>query len=148
MTARRAHYREFFLMHNGVEPWPCYNCGEAVYLDKLVVHHIDGDHDNNALTNLSAVTSSCHRILYNKDNLGRKRGPNKKLTVFTDEHKAAVKAAVIKRYETYSHSVETREKIAKARRGTVYDEVYKAKMSEALKASYKRRREGDDNGTV
>jgi HNH endonuclease. len=54
-------HREIFLMHAGVEPWDCFfKCGQPVYYAFLVVHHINHDHTDNVVDNLTAAHSSCH----------------------------------------------------------------------------------------
>jgi len=51
----------------------CWHCGET---DKLVVHHIDGDRNNNELGNLIPLCKSCHTKIHKSKNLS---GPLKRL---------------------------------------------------------------------
>lgn len=58
---KRSKYRELFLANNGAGPYVCYfSCGEVVLYEELIVHHIDEDHTNNKLENLTATHRVCH----------------------------------------------------------------------------------------
>ena len=52
----------------------CYNCKQTTWLEKdipLELHHIDGDHSNNELSNLTLLCPNCHALTDNY------RGKNK-----------------------------------------------------------------------
>jgi len=53
-------YREIFFAHNGIGPWPCFECGENVFAEELYVHHSDHDHYNDEPGNLVAAHPGCH----------------------------------------------------------------------------------------
>ena len=46
-----------------IPPGPCQKCGAPNGLD---VHHIDGDHTNNSLENLTRICRSCHLRAHSK----------------------------------------------------------------------------------
>lgn len=50
-------------------------CSECGAIDSLVIHHIDGDHENNSPNNLTCLCDSCHSKAHNetrrRDRLGR-----------------------------------------------------------------------------
>ena len=62
------HCRVFHDVHGKKGPWPCRFRGEPVTKDQdqggrsLLIHHIDGDHSNNAPQNLAAAHWDCHAI--------------------------------------------------------------------------------------
>jgi 5-methylcytosine-specific restriction endonuclease McrA len=52
----------------------CCNCSKKTWLNKkipLELHHIDGNHNNNELSNLTLLCPNCHALTYNY------RGKNK-----------------------------------------------------------------------
>jgi hypothetical protein len=94
-------------------------------LDRLltsdeIVHHIDGDLQNDELSNLQVMTNAEHTRLHH---LGRKKGP------FTDEHKRRLSLARQGKSSGMKgrhHSEETKEKMkisraffAKLRKGEI-----------------------------
>lgn len=62
----RAHgSRLIFLRANPGPPWLCFYCGDEVVKrgterDSLHVHHLDGDNQNNKLSNLVPTHQVCH----------------------------------------------------------------------------------------
>jgi dCMP deaminase len=62
---RESKYRRIFLNANGLGPHECHFCKSMMPLVEAV-HHVDGDHDNNEETNLSAAHASCHTSHHRK----------------------------------------------------------------------------------
>jgi len=48
----------------------CNVCGYGEFIRSLVVHHIDGNRDNNDLDNLIPLCRSCHRKIHNTETYG------------------------------------------------------------------------------
>lgn len=48
----------------------CNVCGQADFIFSLVVHHIDGNRDNNDLDNLIPLCRSCHSKVHNTERYG------------------------------------------------------------------------------
>jgi len=62
------------LIDEGIFQHKCQNCNLSSWLDKsipLELHHKDGDHDNNELSNLAILCPNCHALTDNY------RGKNK-----------------------------------------------------------------------
>jgi len=65
-------FREVFLAHAPPGPWPCGVCGVLIGPEELhqgrgkspAIHHLDGDHENDAPENLQMTHFSCHRRLH------------------------------------------------------------------------------------
>lgn len=57
---RRTNYREIFFAYNGPGPYSCFFCQESVTMLEVIVHHIDEDHTNDAIDNLSPAHGGCH----------------------------------------------------------------------------------------
>lgn len=49
-------------------------CAECGTTESLCVHHVDGNHMNNALENLVVLCMSCHSSLHKKDYWNRVKG--------------------------------------------------------------------------
>lgn len=71
--------RKYLLQYNLIK-YECSECGcNGVWRDKelaLQLHHKDGDHNNNELTNLTFLCPNCHAITENyggRQNNGQKR---------------------------------------------------------------------------
>ena len=43
--------------------WKCYSCGTGINSLTGEIHHRDGDHQNNTLSNLRPVCKKCHKRL-------------------------------------------------------------------------------------
>ena len=56
---RKKNHREIAEV---VNPTKCKTCEEIFHL--IVVHHIDGNHDNNNKKNLVKVCSKCHSLIH------------------------------------------------------------------------------------
>jgi len=76
--SRRRLHRELFFAHNGPGPYDCFHCHTEVDFSSVTVHHVDDDHDNNAIENLVPMHNGCHRQYHATKRVGVKRGPNKK----------------------------------------------------------------------
>lgn len=81
-----AHHTLLFLANSEPQPWPCYFCGEDIFFEVgvarrrsrgLAIHHVDGDHGNDALVNLAPAHSGCHSTFHHS---GKVRGPTSKET--------------------------------------------------------------------
>ena len=51
------------ILEEGIKPHKCECCGLETWLDQpipLEVHHIDGDRDNNELSNFALLCPNCH----------------------------------------------------------------------------------------
>lgn len=65
---RTYRYITLFYAHSGPGPYPCFFCGDSVLgwwedmnrKTRLVVHHQDGNHDNDDPENLVASHAGCH----------------------------------------------------------------------------------------
>lgn len=51
-------YHTVFREHNGDGPWLCYECGKPVV--KLLVHHLNEDHSDNAPENHRCAVGNWH----------------------------------------------------------------------------------------
>lgn len=62
MARRRGKYiyREVFFAHNGPGPYVCFDCGQEVTFDEVLVHHKDHDDTNDDPCNLVAAHDGCH----------------------------------------------------------------------------------------
>lgn len=65
---KNVDYRKLALDHYGNK---CQRCGEEFDLDQLVVHHVDGDHyideiTDNSIENLMVLCKSCHMKLHSE----------------------------------------------------------------------------------
>jgi hypothetical protein len=72
------HYKRYFL-HKVKPPFVCEHCHEVIdpslhvsAADGLVVHHLDGNHENISLENLVPLHRRCHPTMHNT---GMKRTP-------------------------------------------------------------------------
>lgn len=52
-------YRRTFVNEHGLGPYPCYFCGVEMPWAEAI-HHLDGDHSNDDISNLVAAHSGCH----------------------------------------------------------------------------------------
>jgi hypothetical protein len=77
------------------QPWPCFFCGGPVEIkfkaagrggdrDTMLLHHIDGDHDNDDPSNWAAAHQGCHTKHHFK---GRAKNP-----VGVERHRQAIRA--------------------------------------------------------
>ena len=65
-----APYHRVWRKANGLGPWPCFGCGQEVaelgalsrgpWRSQGVIHHHDGNHSNNELSNLRVMHHGCH----------------------------------------------------------------------------------------
>lgn len=98
------HRRQLFLRTYGPSPWPCAFCRQEV--EKLglrgklagLVHHLDGNHDNDAPENLSAAHRGCHTTYHlsgrvNSLETRLKRGASLRGKPLSAEHRAKLSAA-------------------------------------------------------
>lgn len=60
------HHRNIFLRNNGSGPWACFFCKGIVVISNLTVHHDDGNHQNNEITNLKPSHHGCHTSFHKK----------------------------------------------------------------------------------
>lgn len=63
-------HRKLYIDNHGPLPWTCYFCKRPITIfgrtkDAASVHHIDHDHDNNDLSNLTSVHIGCHLTHHN-----------------------------------------------------------------------------------
>lgn len=56
----RLTYRELFFGTHGVGPFDCYFCDTEITSSRIDIHHEDGDHSNNDVTNLKPAHRGCH----------------------------------------------------------------------------------------
>lgn len=108
-------YRTKFSREHGPPPWPCHFCKGDVFI--LFVHHIDGNHRNDDISNLSAAHKSCHQAYHNS------------LREITEETRRRMRE---------SHLGKEQPKGAVAKRAAQMreiwkDEAYKAKVSEKIR---------------
>ena len=54
------YYHRIFFAANGFGPYTCFHCGQPVYFDEVIIHHLDHDHWNDDPDNLAAAHPPCH----------------------------------------------------------------------------------------
>jgi plasmid stability protein len=161
-----SHHLGMFLGAHGAEgPWPCCFCKEDITVgpshrgaDSLCVHHIDGQHHNNAPDNLTSAHRGCHSKHHNAGKKmapevreriratlkGRQMTPEHRAKIsaglkgrrFTDESRAKMSAAQQRRAVSTRGvplSPEHRAKISAGRMGHEVTAETRAKLSAALK---------------
>jgi len=62
---RRAWRKQVKLRYNGYnKKGSCEKCGfKASHPCQLDIHHIDGNHTNNSINNLTTLCANCHRLI-------------------------------------------------------------------------------------
>jgi hypothetical protein len=60
-------YKLKFFAFNGIGPWQCFFCTQEVKIDwdmiqpnDYAIHHINGNHEDNTISNLAMAHSGCH----------------------------------------------------------------------------------------
>ena len=110
------------------------------------VHHIDGNVENNDISNLIVLSLEKHLSLHHK---GIKRKP------LTSEHKNKISLKLKGRKKTFEHiqkvaeankgkvmPIKVREKISNSLKGVKHTEERKRKTSEVIKKWWQQRKEG------
>jgi len=59
MALSKEHRQKVMRAHG----WKCYRCGKGINSLTGEIHHRDGDHQNNTLSNLRPVCRGCHKDL-------------------------------------------------------------------------------------
>ncbi len=60
------HHREIYKRENHSNELKCERCGYDEFECGIDIHHLDGNHANNTLSNLMPLCSPCHRALHAK----------------------------------------------------------------------------------
>src|SRR5262245_29908674 len=58
--AGKNRYVAVFFAANGFGPYACFECGEDVDFDDVVIHHVDEDQANASVENLVPAHAACH----------------------------------------------------------------------------------------
>lgn len=99
-----------FLENNTDPPWLCIECGSAVTLKQLLVHHLDENHFNDDPSNLAPVHRSCHASIHQRGKpshmKGRTQTPHQKQVAARTSHERI-------------WSMDSRQKVGDALRGRV-----------------------------
>jgi 5-methylcytosine-specific restriction endonuclease McrA len=71
-----SHRRKVLLLRDGLKEYRCESCGQTEWLGQpipLELHHIDGNRNNNQLSNLQLLCANCHALTPNNSGRGIKR---------------------------------------------------------------------------
>ncbi len=94
-----SHKLKLKLLKDGIKEHKCELCGNTMWLGKkipLELHHIDGNHYNNSLSNLKLLCPNCHALEDNNSGAANKKVNEKRL------------ALIEKGYQSKSGRVSTR----------------------------------------
>lgn len=73
-----------FFAANGFGPYKCFDCGEDVLFEFVLIHHVDHNHLNNHPSNLTPAHQECHISYHRRHRTG---------TTLSEEHKRKISAA-------------------------------------------------------
>jgi 5-methylcytosine-specific restriction endonuclease McrA len=71
-----SHRLKVLLLRDGLKEYRCESCGQTEWLGQpipLELHHIDGNRNNNQLSNLQLLCANCHALTPNNSGRGIKR---------------------------------------------------------------------------
>lgn len=107
------HIRIFFA-HNGPGPFVFHFCKKKVTLEKVHVHHVDHNHDNNKPKNLVASHSSCHSRHHAT---GRLRSKETRERISATRKEKFSRGELVPPTKGVGHSAKTRAKISVSHMG-------------------------------
>jgi len=143
---RRSRYREMFFAANGMGPYACWFCGGEVTFALVVVHHIDGDHTNDVVSNLTAAHRSCHNGHHFKELWAERRDEmSQKLSERPrNPWSEEAKKRMSEHHKAAGHrpSPEAVAKAIELNRGSTRSPEVRKNISEGRKRAAEKRREG------
>jgi len=127
-------YREIFFGVNGLGPFLCCFCGEDVTADEVLVHHANGDRQDNRPDNLKPAHRSCHTS-YHKEEWWR---AGNKVSVHSRSYESSEEIAEKTRL-SWENDPERAIIQSERMRGLWADPEWSANQRERLKEGAKRR---------
>ncbi|MBT6048977.1 MAG: hypothetical protein HOG49_19435 [Candidatus Scalindua sp.] len=117
--------------------WNTYNPNDKISSGRYkdVIHHIDGDHDNNEISNLQKMPHGEHTRLHSKDRIvsDTTRKKQSRAKIGNKNGKGNIGNKIIDRKSPPTFTEEHRKKISKSGKGRVFTEEHKQKISDSIK---------------
>lgn len=137
-------YQRIFRKHNPGPPWTCYFCHEPIASsgrnrDGLAIHHLDGNHANDELTNLAPTHRRCHSQYHTMSRRVSEETKAKLRKPKSDETRKRMSAAQSARPKR-THTDETKAKLSAIVTGRRYADDVRVQMRAARREAAEKRR--------
>lgn len=111
------YYRKLFFTSTNFGPYDCFFCKEFIEVTEVCVHHIDNNHENDDLANLTASHKSCHTSHHRSmmpDEERKAHSERMRNRVVSEETRQKMREAKLLRGKTGPQSEETKTKKSEA----------------------------------